>query len=224
MKRLSDDFNANILLPGAVWLLISVLMGQMAVAQLEAGAITVILFIVISLVIFIVPMAVYMEYRKKVEEWSNRKSERASSTRQSSNYSPNEIQSAAKPETGKAVSLPQDFPDALKGDRTMIFMEALRHEGFLDAEYRPHDGCNATQMAFIADSIAAICNISRQWKVFGDYWHLNNMRQLLDVKNRRGSKADKEDVIISIFKKVAEADDNIRNTDAYRSWERNIKI
>ena len=50
------------------------------------------------------------------------------------------------------------------------------------------------------------------------------MRQLLDVKNRRGSKADKEDVIISIFKKVAEADDNIRDTDAYRSWERNIKI
>lgn len=50
------------------------------------------------------------------------------------------------------------------------------------------------------------------------------MRQLLDVKNRRGSKADKEDVIISIFKKVAAADDNIRNTDAYRSWERNIKI
>ena len=222
MKRLPDDFNANILLPGAVWLLISVLMGQMAVARLEAGAITVILFTVISLVIFVIPMAVYMEYRKKVEEWSKRKSERASSMRQSDNYSPDEIQSAAKPETEKAFSLPQDFPDALKGDRTMIFMEALRHEGFLDAEYRPHDGCNATQMAFIADSIAAICNISRQWKVFGDYWHLNNMRQLLDVKNRRGSKVDKEDVIISIFKKVAEADDNIRNTDAYRSWARNI--
>ena len=44
------------------------------------------------------------------------------------------------------------------------------------------------------------------------------MRQLLDVKNRRGSKADKEDVIISIFKKVAEADSNIRDTAAYRSW------
>ncbi len=106
----------------------------------------------------------------------------------------------------------------------MIFMEGLRHEGFRDAEYRPHDGCNATLMGFIADSIAAMCNVSRQWKIFGDYWHLNNMRQLLDVKSRRGSKADKEDVIISIFKKVAEADDNIRNTDAYRSWERNIKI
>lgn len=58
---------------------------------------------------------------------------------------------------------------------------------------------------------------------FGDYWHLNNMRQLLDVKNRRGSKADKEDVIISIFKKVAEADDNIRNTDAYRSWVKSVQ-
>ena len=49
------------------------------------------------------------------------------------------------------------------------------------------------------------------------------MRQLLDVKNRRGSKADKEDVIISIFKKVAEADDNIRNTDAYRSWVKSVQ-
>lgn len=97
-------------------------------------------------------------------------------------------------------------------------MEALRQEGFLDAEYRPQEGCNATLMAFIADCIATICNVRRQWKIFGDYWHLNNMRQLLDAKNRRGSKADKEDVVIGIFRKVAEADDSIRDTNAYRSW------
>ncbi len=222
MRRLPDDFNVNILLPGAVWLLISVLAGRVAVARLETDAITVVMFVVIWLVIFIVPMAVYMEYRKKIEQLSERKSKKASSPFGSG--SSGKSQSATEPETACRFSFPPDFPDALKGDRTMIFMEALRHEGFLDAEYRPHDGCNATQMAFIADSIAAICNISRQWKFFGDYWHLNNMRQLLDVKNRRGSKADKEDVIISIFKKVAEADDYIRNTDAYRSWERNIKI
>ena len=38
-------------------------------------------------------------------------------------------------------------------------MEALRQEGFLDAEYRPQDGCNATLMIFIAGSITQICNI-----------------------------------------------------------------
>lgn len=120
-----------------------------------------------------------MEYRKKIEQLSERKSKKASSP--SGSGSSGKSQSTIEQETACRFSFPPDFPDALKGDRTMIFMEALRHEGFLDAEYRPHDGCNATQMAFIADSIAAICNISRQWKIFGDYWHLNNMRQLLDV-------------------------------------------
>ena len=72
MRRLPDDFNVNILLPGAVWLLISVLAGRVAVARLETDAITVVMFVVISLVIFIVPMAVYMEYRKKIEQLSER--------------------------------------------------------------------------------------------------------------------------------------------------------
>lgn len=76
MRRLPDDFYANILLPGAVWLLISVLAGRVAVARLETDTITVVMFVVISLVIFIVPMAVYMEYRKKIEQLSERKSKR----------------------------------------------------------------------------------------------------------------------------------------------------
>lgn len=79
MRRLPDDFNVNILLPGAVWLLISVLAGRVAVARLETDAITVVMFVVISLVIFIVPMAVYMEYRKKIEQLSEHKSKKASS-------------------------------------------------------------------------------------------------------------------------------------------------
>jgi len=49
------------------------------------------------------------------------------------------------------------------------------------------------------------------------------MRQLLDAKNRRGSKADKEDVVIGIFRKVAEADDSIRETNAYRSWVKSVQ-
>ena len=223
MRRLPDDFNVNILLPGAVWLLISVLIGRVSVSRMETDAITVVLFVVISLVVFIVPMAVYMEYRKKIEQLSERKSKNASSVTPSVSGSSDKIQSTVEPEAACRFSFPPDFPDALKGSRTMSFMEALRQEGFLDAEYRPQEGCNATLMAFIADSIATICNIRRQWKIFGDYWHLNNMRQLLDAKNRRGSKADKEDVVIGIFRKVAEADDRICDTDAYRSWVRSVQ-
>ena len=222
MRRLPDDFNVNILLPGAVWLLISVLIGRVSVSRLETDAITVVLFVVISLVVFIVPMAVYMEYRKKVEQWPGRKAKKNTVIRPPGDTFSNSITPAVD-SPKSTIRFPQDFPDALKGSRTMAFMKALRQEGFLDAEYRPQEGCNATLMAFIADSIATICNIHRQWKIFGDYWHLNNMRQLLDAKNRRGSKADKEDVVIGIFRKVAEADDYIRETDAYRSWVKSVQ-
>ncbi len=223
MRRLPDDFNVNILLPGAVWLLISVLVGRVSVSRLETDAITIVLFVVISLVVFIVPMAVYMEYRNKIEQLSERKSKSASSVTPSVSGSSDKVQSTVEPEAACRFSFPPDFPDALKGSRTMAFMEALRQEGFLDAEYRPQEGCNVTLMAFIADSIATICNIRRQWKIFGDYWHLNNMRQLLDAKNRRGSKADKEDVVIDIFRRVAEANNSICDTDAYRSWVKSVQ-
>ena len=63
IKRLSDDFKINVLLPGAVWLLISVLAGFAITAKLETDIVTVTLFAVIALVVFIVPMAIYMEYR-----------------------------------------------------------------------------------------------------------------------------------------------------------------
>lgn len=222
MRRLPDDFNVNILLPGAVWLLISVLIGQVSVSRLETDAITVVLFVVISLVVFAVPMAVYMEYRKKVEQWPGRKARKNTAVSPSGDNSSDSITPIVN-SLESSIRFPQDFPDALKGIRTMAFMGALRQEGFLDAEYRPQEGCNATLMAFIADSIATICNIRRQWKIFGDYWLLNNMRQLLDAKNRRGSKADKEDVVIGIFRKVAEADDSIRETNAYRSWVKSVQ-
>lgn len=44
-----------------------------------------------------------------------------------------------------------------------------------------------------------------------------------DAKNRRGSKADKEDVVIGIFRKVSEADDSICDTDAYRCWVKSVQ-
>ena len=190
---------------------------------METDAITVILFVIIPLVVFAVPMAVYMECRKKVEQWPGRKTRKNTVISPSSgdNSSDSITPAVGIPESTKRF--PQDFPDALKGYKTMAFMKALRQEGFLDTEYRSQERCNATLMAFIADSIVAICNIHRQWKIFGDYWHLNNMRQLLDAKNRRGTKADKEDSVIGIFRKVAEADDCISNTDAYRSWVKSVQ-
>lgn len=222
MRRLPDDFNVNILLPGAVWLLVSVLIGRTVVSRMETDTITVILFVIISLVVFTIPMAVYMEYRKKVEQWPGRKARKNTAVSPSGdNSSGNITPDADIPEN--TIQFPLDFPDALKGNKTMAFMEALRQEGFLDAEYRPQEGCNATLMAFIADNIATICNIHRQWKIFGDYWRLNNMRQLLDAKNRRGSKVEKEDIVIGIFRKVAEADGGICDTDTYRSWVKSVQ-
>jgi len=216
MRKLPEDFRINILLPGAVWLLASTLIGRVTVARMEANAITVILFAMVTLVVFAIPMAVYMEYRGKTEEFLSR--------RKRKNAPPTAIHRTAdeKPDaTAQLPALPQEFPDALKGRKTLVLLDALRREGFLDAEYRPCKGCNATQMAFIADSIAEICNVTRQWKTFGEYWHLENMRQLLDARNRRGSKVDKEDAIIQIFKRTAEENESINDTDAFRHWLRN---
>ena len=218
MKRLPEDFRINVLLPGAVWLLASALIGRAAVARMGKDTITVILFAVVTLVVFAIPMAVYMEYRGKIEEYVSRRR---------SGHTPHVGDCRRTDEgTGTAVQppiLPQDFPDALKGGKTLALLDALRREGFLDGEYRPCKGCNATQMAFIADCIAAICNISYQWKTFGNYWHLPNLRQLLGAKDRRGSKMEKEDIIIDILKRAAEADGEICDTDAYRRWLKSVQ-
>lgn len=218
MKRLPEDFRINVLLPGAVWLLASALIGRAAVARMGTDTITVILFAVITLVVFVIPMAIYMEYRGKIGECVSRHKPKRTL--------PVENCRRTDKGTGNAVQspiLPQDFPDALKGGRTLVLLDALRREGFLNGEYRPCKGCNATQMAFIADCIAAICNISYQWKTFGNYWRLPNLRQLLGAKDRRDSKMEKEDIIIDILKKAAEADGEIRGTDAYRRWLKSVQ-
>lgn len=64
-----DDFKINVLLPGAVWLLVSAFIGYAVVAGMGSDAITVILFVVITFVLFVMPMAVYMEYRERIENW-----------------------------------------------------------------------------------------------------------------------------------------------------------
>lgn len=217
MKRLPDDFNINILLPGAVWLLASAFIGRSVVARMETDTIAVILFVVVTLVVFAIPMAVYMEYRKKIEECYSRRKHRG--THAAEIHRP----AAEEPDAVQPDTLPRDFPDALKGGKTLVLLDALRREGFLDAEYRPCKGCNATQMAFVANSIAAICNISYQWKTFGEYWGLPHLRQLLAAKDRRGSKMEKEDIIIELFRKTAEADGEIGGTDAYRRWLKSVR-
>lgn len=218
MKRLPEDFNINILLPGAVWLLVSAFIGRAVVARMETDTITVILFVVVTLVVFAIPMAVYMEYRKKIEECCPRRKHRGPHAAEIHRPVAEELAIAVRPD-----ALPQEFPDALKGGKTLVLLDALRREGFLDAEYRPCKGCNATQMAFVANSIAAICNISYQWKTFGEYWGLPNLRQLLAAKDRRGSKMEKEDIIIDLFRKTAEADGEICGTDAYRRWLKSVR-
>lgn len=217
MKRLPEDFRINILLPGAVWLLASAFIGRSVVARMEADTITVILFVVVTLVVFAIPMAIYMEYRGKTEDFLSRRK------RQSASPTAIGRRATEEPAVTGQTALPQEFPDALKGGKTLVLLDALRREGFLDTEYRPCKGCNATQMAFIASSVAAICNISYQWKTFGEYWGLPNLRQLLAAKDRRGSKMEKEDIIIDLFRKTAEADGEIGGTDAYRRWLKSVR-
>lgn len=214
MIKLPEDFRMNILLPGTVWLLVSVLAGCIVVSRMETNAITVILFVVVTLVVFAVPITVYMEYRKQIEKWF--------SERKRDNTPVDRIHLETNAVAQPAV-LPPDFPDALKGGKTLALLDALRREGFLNGEYRPCNGCNATQMAFIADSIATICNISYQWKTFGNYWQLPNLRQLLGAKDRRGSKMEKEDIIIDTLKRTAEADGEICDTDGYRRWLKSVQ-
>ena len=218
MKRLPEDFRINVLLPGAVWLLASALIGRAAVVRMGTDTITVILFAVITLVVFAIPMAVYMEYRGKIEECVSRRISRQMPPVGSCRRMDEGSEAAVQP-----PALPQDFPDVLKGGKTLALLDALQREGFLNGEYRPCKGCNATQMAFIADCIAAICNISYQWKTFGNYWRLPNLRQLLGAKDRRGSKMEKEDIIIDILKRAAEADGEIRDTNAYRRWLKSVQ-
>lgn len=218
MKKLPEDFRMNILLPGTVWLLVSVLAGCIVISRMETNAITVILFVAVTFVVFVVPITVYMEYREQIEKWfskRNRNTTPAVGTHREAILYPD---TAVQP-----TALPSDFPDALKGGKTLALLDALRREGFLNGEYRPCKGCNATQMAFIADSIAAICNISYQWKRFGNYWQLPNLRQLLGAKDRRGSRMEKEDIIIDTLKRVAEADGEICDTDTFRRWLKSVQ-
>ena len=219
MRKLPEDFRINVLLPGAVWLLASALIGRVAVARMGTDTITVILFAVITLVVFAIPMTVYMEYRGKIEECVSRRKPKHTQPVGDCRRADEETDAALQ----QSTALPQEFPDALKGGKTLVLLDALRREGCLDAEYRPCKGCNATQMAFIASSVAAICNISYQWKTFGEYWGLPNLRQLLAAKDRRGSKMEKEDIIIDLFRKTAEADGEIGGTDAYRRWLKSVQ-
>lgn len=228
---LPEDFNMNILLPGAAWLLVSAFMGYAVVARMETNALTVILFIVVMLVAFIIPMTVYMEYRMLVAKWLVKKAEQkkqitlflSADERTSPNNYDVTAQMFTSDETTVSNLLPPDFPDVLKGEKSITLLGILHREGFLNDEYRPYKGCNATQMAFIANSIGTICNISYQWKTFGGYWQLPNLRQLLATKDRRGSKMEKEDIIIDLLKRAAEADGEICNTNAYRCWLKSVQ-
>lgn len=97
---------------------------------METNAITVTLFIVVMLIAFIILMAVYMQYRKRIERNFSRRKQKDTPTA--------EIWWTVTAET--ANTLPQDFPDALKGGKTLILLDALRREGFLNEKYRPCKG------------------------------------------------------------------------------------
>lgn len=205
MKRLPDDYPILIIVPGAIWLLASCLLGYVVTLRLDSNA----LFFITSAVVFVIGMAIYLQYFDMVERFfSKRRKERAT------------VQQGSSTTIEK---LPKDYPEQLKGKNTLLFLTALSKEGFLDKNFRPLDGCNKTEMAFIVDSIASICNISNQWKTFEEYWHLTNLRQLLGAKNQRGSRLDREETIIDIFKSVAEQSPTVKDTKSYARWLRSVQ-
>ena len=152
MIKLPEDFRMNIQRPVRYGMVARPVLAEcIVVSRMETNAITVILFVVVTLVVFAVPITVYMEYRKQIEKWfskHNRSTTSAVGTRRGAIiYTTTTVQPAI---------LPPDFPDALKGGKVLVLLDALCRKGFLDAKYCPCKGCNAAQMAFIADSIATI--------------------------------------------------------------------
>ena len=217
MKKLPDDYPILLIVPGAIWLLVSALLGYVLTFKLGND----VLFFITAGVIFVVGMALYLQYFDMVDKLFAHSHRQQSIARQdacmtatSSNDTLTEVD---------AKTLPSDFPEQLKGRNTLLFLTALSKEGFIGKDFRPLEGCNKTEMAFIVDSIASICNISNHWKTFEGYWHLRNLRQLLGTKNQRGSHLDREETIIDVFKAVAEQSPAIKDTKSYARWLRSVQ-
>ena len=220
MKKLPDDYPILLIVPGAIWLLVSTLLGYVLTLKLDND----VLSFITAGVIFVVGMAIYMQYFDMVDKFFSRDSRQQVISGQdvgeavALSNSPNDTLTEVD-----TKALPSDFPEQLKGRNTLLFLAALSKEGFIDKDFRPLEGCNKTEMAFIVDSIASICNISNQWKTFEGYWRLTNLRQLLGTKNQRGSRLGREETIIDIFKAVAEQSQAIKDTKSYARWLRSVQ-
>ena len=220
MKKLPDDYPILLIVPGAIWLLVSALLGYALTFKLDND----VLFFITAGVIFVVGMAIYLQYFDMVDKFFARDSRQQVISGQdvgeavALSNSPNDTLTEVD-----AKALPPDFPEQLKGRNTLLFLTALSKEGFIDKDFRPLEGCNKTEMAFIVDSIASICNIGNHWKTFGGYWHLTNLRQLLGTKNQRGSHLGREEAIIDVFKAVAEQSPAIKDTKSYARWLRSVQ-
>ena len=220
MKKLPDDYPILLIVPGAIWLLVSALLGYVLTFKLDND----VLFFITAGVIFVVGMAIYVQYFDMVDKFFAKSRKQQTSARQdvretvALSKSPNDTLTKVD-----VKALPPDFPEQLKGRNTLLFLTALSKEGFIGKDFRPLEGCNKTEMAFIVDCIASICNISNHWKTFEGYWHLSNLRQLLGTKNQRGSHLDREETIIDVFKAVAEQNPAIKDTKSYARWLKSVQ-
>ena len=216
MKKLPDDYPILLIVPGAIWLLVSALLGYVLTFKLDND----VLFFITAGVIFVVGMAIYVQYFDMVDKFFARDNRQQAIVRQDAHTAVSSKDTLTEVDT---KALPPDFPEQLKGRNTLLFLTALSKEGLIDKDFRPLEGCNKTEMAFIVDSIASICNISNHWKTFEGYWHLSNLRQLLGTKNQRGSHLDREETIIDVFKAVAEQSLAIKDTKSYARWLRSVQ-
>lgn len=77
------------------------------------------------------------------------------------------------PEDGEAEG-PVPLPEELDTERGHRLLEKARKAGFLDNRYQPL--VSLTQSALLATAIANELDIRCRWKVFGTFWHRNNIR------------------------------------------------
>lgn len=228
---LPEDFRTNIFIPGVVWLVCSVLITVGVMALIGDSDYSTFLFCVICIAIFAVPMAVYLECRHMIEAYFDSKKQKRivakgeivnedDKSDDDNSISPTDKESDLTPEQCKSLGLPDDFPKALANPVIILLLRAFAEAQILGKDLKPLGNYNATQLTFIAESITFIVPISCKWKVFGTFWGIPNMKNLLSSVKRRETEIKDMDFIYETFKKAGESSRQLADMVTYQRWIR----
>ena len=68
-----------------------------------------------------------------------------------------------------------ELPPCLATPEAMILWQKAQEHEWVDEHYRPL--FSHTFAALLARRMASLLHIKNKWKVFGDYWHINDLRK-----------------------------------------------